>query len=73
MTTMDTGSTVLRLPDALRSDVEAAIGRAVSDRWAARLWERDTTLWTADPAVAARIADFLTPETMARVRSEWIS
>ncbi len=52
MTTMDTGSTVLRLPDALRGDVEAAIRRAVDERWAARLWERDTTLWTTDPAVA---------------------
>ena len=52
MTPMDTGSTVLRLPDALRGDVEAAIATAVSEEWARRLWERDTTLWTTDPVTA---------------------
>jgi aminoglycoside phosphotransferase (APT) family kinase protein len=42
--------------------------------------ERRQEDWSATPMpaayrthVAARIADFLTPETMARVRSEWIS
>ena len=59
MTSMDTGTTVLRLSDGLRADVEAAIGRAVTDEWARRLWERDTTLWTADPAVAEKIANRL--------------
>lgn len=59
MTTMDTGSTVLRLPDALRGDVEAAIARAVDERWAARLWERDTTLWSTDPATQEKIANRL--------------
>jgi glucose-6-phosphate isomerase len=53
---MDTGQTVLRLPESLRDDVEATIARAVADGWARRLWERDTTLWTQDPDVAARIA-----------------
>lgn len=59
MTTMDTGSTVLRLPAALRSDVEAAIARAVDERWATRLWERDTTLWSSDPVTQERIANRL--------------
>ncbi len=59
MTASDTGSTVLRLPQALRAGVDAAIATAVVDRWAARLWERDTTLWTTDPATAATIANRL--------------
>jgi glucose-6-phosphate isomerase len=49
-------SVVLRLPADLRETVDAAIGRAVSERWASRLAARDTTLWTSDPAVAATIA-----------------
>jgi len=59
MTSMDTGSTVLRLPEALRVGVEAAIAHAVTDEWARRLWERDTTLWTTDPVTAQKIADRL--------------
>ena len=59
MTPMDTGSTALRLPDPLRGDVEAAIERAVTEEWARRLWERDTSLWTTDPATAEKIANRL--------------
>jgi len=59
MTAPDTGSTVLRLPEPLRATVDAAIERAVAERWAARLWERDATLWTADPDVAASISNRL--------------
>jgi transaldolase / glucose-6-phosphate isomerase len=59
MTAMDTGATRLRLPAMLATDVEAAIGRAVAERWADRLWIRDASLWTDDPAVAEKIADRL--------------
>lgn len=52
-------SLVLRLPAELRTQVDAAIDRAVSERWATRLAARDTTLWTSDPAVAATIANRL--------------
>ncbi|CAN5548401.1 hypothetical protein BH20CHL6_BH20CHL6_18470 [soil metagenome] len=30
--------------------------RAVEERWAERVWERDASLWTDDPAVAASIS-----------------
>lgn len=49
-------SVVLRLPAELQGTVDDTIARAVSERWASRLAARDTTLWTADPAVAATIA-----------------
>jgi glucose-6-phosphate isomerase len=49
----------LRLPADLQGTVDAAIGRAVSERWASRLAARDTTLWTTDPGVAATIANRL--------------
>jgi len=47
--------TTLTLPDDLSAAVEEAIARAVGERWASRIWERDTALWTDDPAVAERI------------------
>ena len=44
-------------------DWEAALNelmvRAQDERWAERLFDRDTTLWTEDPDVAATIADRL--------------
>ncbi|MEO7118343.1 MAG: glucose-6-phosphate isomerase [Candidatus Limnocylindrales bacterium] len=49
----------LRLPAGLEGPVAAAIARAVGERWAERLWARDTSLWTTDPEVAATIADRL--------------
>jgi glucose-6-phosphate isomerase len=49
----------MRLPAGLVAPVEGAIARAVEQRWADRLWARDTTLWTAEPRVAERIADRL--------------
>ncbi len=52
-------SLTLRLPAELRTSVDAAIDRAVSERWATRLRAKDTTLWTTDPAVAATIANRL--------------
>lgn len=53
---METGTTGLRLPGALTASVEEALAAALAGRWAERLWARDTTLWTEDPEVAARIA-----------------
>ncbi|MET0773187.1 MAG: glucose-6-phosphate isomerase [Candidatus Limnocylindrales bacterium] len=52
-------SVVLRLPTDLQGTVDAAITRAVDERWASRLAARDTTLWTTDSAVAATIANRL--------------
>jgi glucose-6-phosphate isomerase len=48
--------TSLTLPGPLGSLVEEAIARAVGERWASRIWARDTRVWTSDPAVAERIA-----------------
>lgn len=51
--------TRLALPGDLQAPVDEAIARAVGERWASRIWARDTRLWTADPDVAATIADRL--------------
>lgn len=48
-----------RLPAALNDAVNAALEKAASEDWAARLWARDTALWTSDERVAALIADRL--------------
>lgn len=48
-----------RLPDALRASVEDELARAVEERWATRIWERDTSLWTTDPATAETISNRL--------------
>lgn len=48
-----------RIPEGLRQPVEAALDAALGAGWPARIWDRDTTVWTADPAVAARIANRL--------------
>ena len=39
--------------------VEAAIERARTEEWATRLFDRDVTLWSADPRVGAAIAERL--------------
>jgi glucose-6-phosphate isomerase len=50
----------ITIPDAnARAAYEAALGRAGAERWAGRLFERDTTLWTVDPAVADAIGQRL--------------
>ena len=36
--------------------VDAALRTAVDDRWATRIWERDTKVWTDDVDVAIKIA-----------------
>jgi len=68
------GGVVLRLPGPLREQLDQAIGRAVEERWAARLWDRDTTLWTSDPQVARRIEGRLgwldAPSTFAERATE---
>ncbi|OGN86751.1 MAG: hypothetical protein A2X23_06165 [Chloroflexi bacterium GWC2_73_18] len=55
-------------PDApLGEAYEAAARRAIAERWAARIWERDASLWSPDPGVqatcAARLGWLLAPET----------
>ncbi|HXG25705.1 MAG TPA: glucose-6-phosphate isomerase [Candidatus Binatia bacterium] len=49
----------LRLPAAERAVVDELVARATDERWAERLFSRDTSLWTDDPDVAADIADRL--------------
>ena len=49
----------LRLPSAERATVDELLERATNERWAERLFDRDTTLWTDDPDVAADVADRL--------------
>ncbi len=51
--------TTLKLPAALQGTVDEAVARAVGDRWASRMWARDTSLWTDDAEVAAKIANRL--------------
>ncbi|MGH2407292.1 MAG: glucose-6-phosphate isomerase [Candidatus Limnocylindrales bacterium] len=48
-----------RIPADLQAAVEAALTHAVDDGWPARIWQRDTSLWTSDPDVAAKIGDRL--------------
>src|SRR5689334_1773740 len=38
---------------------DAAVERARGERWANRLWDRDTTLWSTNERVRAAIADRL--------------
>jgi transaldolase/glucose-6-phosphate isomerase len=49
----------LRLPQDMHGAVDDAMQRAVAERWASRIWERDTSLWTTDQRVAASIANRL--------------
>jgi transaldolase/glucose-6-phosphate isomerase len=56
----DPGTLDARIDDpTLAAAVAAAVGRADTERWAERLHERDTTLWTADPAVGEKVANRL--------------
>jgi transaldolase/glucose-6-phosphate isomerase len=48
--------TTLRGPEALMRAVEVAMDRALADKWASRIWARDTSVWTTDPRVATSIA-----------------
>ena len=49
----------IRLPAPAQAQLDALAANATSERWAARLFERDTSLWTADAEVAEAIADRL--------------
>ncbi len=48
-----------RIAGQLGSVVDEALRRAVDERWAERIWERDVTLWSDDPAVGPLIAQRL--------------
>jgi transaldolase / glucose-6-phosphate isomerase len=49
----------LHLPDAISGAYDEAVMRARDERWAARLFERDVTLWSSDERVQAAIAERL--------------
>ena len=49
----------IRLPAEAQAMLDSLTARATSDAWAARLFERDTSLWTDDADVAAAIAERL--------------
>ena len=51
--------TSIRLPGDAQARLDGLTAIATADRWAARLFERDTSLWTKDPGVAEAIADRL--------------
>ncbi len=54
------GTIDARIDDpTLAAAVAAALARADRERWAERLHERDTSLWSADPAVEEKIANRL--------------
>ncbi|HVM30800.1 MAG TPA: hypothetical protein VM305_08560 [Candidatus Limnocylindrales bacterium] len=53
------GRASLRLPHAAQTVVDTALRRAVEQRWVARLWQRDATLWTEDTEVARSIGNRL--------------
>ena len=46
----------IRLPADAQTQLDALAAKATSERWAARLFERDTSLWTDDAEVAEAIA-----------------
>src|SRR3954468_15751620 len=48
-----------RIPAELQAQVDQALARAVDDRWAQRIWERDPSVWTSDDKVAGLIANRL--------------
>lgn len=49
----------LAIAGTLRSGLDELVARATADRWAERLFDRDTSLWTEDPDVSADITDRL--------------
>src|SRR5438105_1096296 len=49
----------LRLPEPAQRSYQEAVQRAVDERWVARLFERDVSLWSADRRVQEAIADRL--------------
>ncbi|MDQ2965868.1 MAG: transaldolase, partial [Chloroflexota bacterium] len=59
----DPASPAVELPGLALGDAAAAydqaVGRARDEHWAERLFDRDPSLWSADPRVQAAIADRL--------------
>jgi glucose-6-phosphate isomerase len=55
---MASRTSILLPPDA-QAQLDALAANATAERWAARLFERDTSLWTDDPDVADAIAERL--------------
>jgi transaldolase/glucose-6-phosphate isomerase len=54
------GTLDARIDDpTLAAAVAAAVARADAERWADRLHERDTTLWSSDPAVQEKVGNRL--------------
>ena len=49
----------IRLPADQQALLDSLAKQATDERWAARLFERDTSLWTDDPEVAETIAERL--------------
>ncbi len=49
----------IQLPEAAQARHDELVERATAERWAERLFDRDTTLWTTDPDVSADITDRL--------------
>ncbi len=47
------------LPGGLREPVDAAMRHALEERWASRIWSRDTTVWSSDEPVQAKIRNRL--------------
>ena len=59
MTDMAAPARGTRIPDALQASIDDTLRRAVDEKWAQRIWERDTSVWTSDEKVAALIANRL--------------
>ncbi|HYN48214.1 MAG TPA: hypothetical protein VER83_05060 [Candidatus Nanopelagicales bacterium] len=54
------GTLDARIDDpTLAAAVAAALARAGAERWSERLYERDTSLWSGDPAVQEKVANRL--------------
>ena len=48
-----------QMPSLLADEIERALAGALEQDWVARLWSRDTSLWSADPNVTRSIEDRL--------------
>jgi transaldolase / glucose-6-phosphate isomerase len=48
-----------RIAADLQAQIDQALARAVDERWAQRIWERDTSVWTSDEKVSGLIANRL--------------
>src|SRR5436190_6560735 len=49
----------IQVTESARVGLDELIERANAERWAERLFDRDTSLWTTDPDVSADITDRL--------------